>query len=475
MRQRPNILLLVLDSARAANLSCYGYGRRTTPAIDRLALEGTLFEQAISVGCWTLPVHASLFTGLYPINHGLTRSRDGLPDGCPTLARRLQDLGYETACFSNNPYISSASGLAQGFEKVEELWRFTRPQGAARTKRSARAKDLERRGRRGKWVVRLARVARRPRAVALAWNRWRNASDTGAALTNERVRQWLASERSPGTPFFVFINYMETHEEYNAPYPYNRQFLPRGVSSWRVARIRAASKAKIVRRAAEGGEDLEVVKALYDGSLAYLDARVDELVSLLEALGELDDTVVVVASDHGDSLGEHGHLGHRLYLYEQLVHVPLIIRYPAQFDAGTRVAHQVSLPDLYPTLLELAGDGGPGADDNVFESLLGPTKRTHTIAENTAPGSLDHLRMRMIRNARQKYIWKSNGEDELYDLRVDPAERTNIAAPQPAVAQALREQLEAWERSLSHRNIETRAAEYDEATLDRLRGLGYVG
>ena len=107
----PNILLLVIDSLRGSNLSCYGYSRKTTPAIDAIAGQGTLFEQAISVGCWTLPVHASLFTGLYPLSHGVTISKDALPEGFPTLAQRLRELGYQTASFSNNAYISSITRL----------------------------------------------------------------------------------------------------------------------------------------------------------------------------------------------------------------------------------------------------------------------------------------------------------------------------------------------------------------------------
>ncbi|MCG8608767.1 sulfatase-like hydrolase/transferase [bacterium] len=129
---RPNILFIVMDSVRAANLSCYGYHRHTTPQIDRLATDGTLFEQAISEGCWTLPVHASVFTGLYPINHGVTISKAALPNDRPTLASILRDSGYQTACFSNNAYITDATGWTRGFSHVEDIWRSTHPRGIKR-------------------------------------------------------------------------------------------------------------------------------------------------------------------------------------------------------------------------------------------------------------------------------------------------------------------------------------------------------
>ncbi len=123
-----------MDSARAANCSAYGYERPTTPALESLAAQGTLYEQAISVGSWTLPVHATMFTGLYQSSHGLRISGHALPEDYPTLARRLGELGYATACFSNNPYISLPTGLAQGFAKIEDLWRETRPRGTAKPK-----------------------------------------------------------------------------------------------------------------------------------------------------------------------------------------------------------------------------------------------------------------------------------------------------------------------------------------------------
>lgn len=477
MQTRPNILLLVIDSVRAANVSCYGYERATTPNLDALARQGALFEQAISVGCWTLPVHASLFTGLYPLNHGVTLSKDALPADFPTLARRLADHGYQTACFSNNPYISGATGLTQGFDTVEDVWLASRPRGIAKPKGSTRLARLKQRRGLAKAALPLARALLRARSIAKAWKRWRSKADSGARLTNERIRSWLRTARKPDAPFFVFVNYMESHERYNPPYPYNRQFMPARFSLWRVAQL-STNKAELLagpedRRA----DDLEMVRALYDGTVSYVDERIGELVRFVESLGILDDTVIIVASDHGDSLGEHGHLGHRLFLYEQLVHVPLIIRYPARFPPGTRVTGQVQVGDVYPTILELAAAGSAEAAANGFRSLLAaPATELHpfTIAENTAPKSLDNMRMRMIRSDRYKYIWKSNQQHELYDLAKDPGEAVNLEASRADVAHRMLEELETWERSLDDKRLEMREAEYDDEVLERLRGLGYI-
>jgi arylsulfatase A-like enzyme len=474
MPDRPNLLLVVMDSVRAANVSCYGYDRPTTPNLDELAGQATLFEQAISVGCWTLPVHASLFTGLYPTSHGLTVSKKALPDGSPTLARKLRELGYRTACFSNNPYISQATGLTQGFETVDDLWQSVYPY-RERSKGATRLRQLERGGGAGQALVGVTRALLRPRSVVRTWKRLRSTQDSGAKLTNERIREWLAA-RDQAVPFFIFVNYMENHEPAGAavvrgPHPYNQRFLSGRPSPRTLGRL-SQSKADIL--AAPGkrrARDLEAIRALYDGALSYLDEQVGDLLRSVESSGVMDDTVVVITSDHGDGLGEHGHLGHRMHLYEELIHVPLIVRYPTRFQPGTRVSHQIQLGDLFPTLLELAGDSS--ATRNGFRSLLSEPSE-FTVAENTAPKSLDNVLMRMIRTDRYKYISKSDHRDELYDLTEDPDELTNLTGSRPDVSRALSEQLGNWERGLGDSRIEADEVEYDEETMQRLRGLGYA-
>jgi arylsulfatase A-like enzyme len=473
VNKQPNIILLVMDSVRVANLSCYGYERPTTPHIDALAKQSTLYDQAISMGCWTLPVHASLFTGLYPLNHGITVSRDALPEGFPTLARQLKEFGYQTACFSNNAYISSATGLDQGFDTVEDIWRVSNPRGTERTKMSKRIKKLEQRGPLAKPIVSVLRKAMRVRSFM---KQRRSEKDSGARLTNQQIQTWLRDSRRPDAPFFIFVNYMECHERYTPPHPYDRRFMPAKYSPWRVAQV-SPNKAEVLAGSARRrADDLEIMRALYDGALNYLDARIGEVAGFIDGMGLGDDTLLVITSDHGDSLGEHDHLGHRMSLYEQLVHVPMVIRYPKRFEAGAHIDRQVQLGDLFPTFLELAGASATEVGENGFHSLLAPppAERPFTVAENTAPISLDSLQARMLRTDQYKFIWKSNHQHELYDLAKDPQEISNLAAVESEITRRMVERLEAWERSLEDKRIETRQAEYDEVTLQRLRGLGYV-
>ncbi|MBA3304070.1 MAG: sulfatase [Acidimicrobiia bacterium] len=467
----PNIVLLVMDSARAASVSCYGYGKDTTPSIDALAREGTLYAKAISNACWTLPSHTTMFTGLYPLNHGLTKSADALPAGFPTLATRLKGAGYQTACFSNNAYISEATGLAQGFDTVEDIWRQTHPRGIARPKGAGRIKRLQALGPLARPAVAAAKLARRGRSIARAAKR--HDTDHGAKLTNDKILSWLG-QRDRETPFFAFVNYMESHERYSPPVPYDRKFMPSRLNRLRVASL--GSKEEIL---AGGGKrqaaDFEILAGLYDGALGYLDQRVGELLQSMRDQGILDDTVVILTSDHGDSLGEHGYLGHRLYLYDELIRVPLVVRYPALFPAGSRVEHPVEVGDVFPTILQLSG---ASATSDVSYSLVPSPerpKRPFTISENTAPKALNEMEMKALRTETTKLIWRSDQSHELYDLEADPGETRNLFATEPARARPLLDQLEEWQRSCEDLTIETSEAEYDDATLDRLRGLGYIG
>lgn len=473
MEARPNVVLLVLDSVRAANVSCYGYERQTTPHIDALAREGTLYEDAISVGCWTLPVHASLFTGLYPSSHGVTEAKDSLPADATTLAGRLEELGYRTACFSTNPYISDATGLTQGFGHVDDLWRRTNPH-LTRSRPAAWLKRLERRRRDARLLLRAVHLLLRPRTMLRTFKRWRSVEDRGARLANERIKAWLSESRNDSAPFFVFVNYMDSHEP-RSPGAHNRRFMPPRVTPWRLAGL-STSRAEVLARPPERrAQDLALITSLYDGALAYLDARVGELMAYLSAEGLAEDTVVIVTSDHGDLLGEHEHIGHRLYLYENLVRVPLVVRHPSRFAAHARIGHQVQIGDLFPTILELAGDTAPSAGFKSLLGIAGGGRHDVTVAENTAPESHGRVEMQMIRGERYKYISKSDGEDELYDLREDPGELENLASSRPDIAGELRERLGAWQRTVAGDSLEAGEADYDEETLRRLRGLGYVG
>jgi arylsulfatase A-like enzyme len=468
---RPDIVLVVLDSVRASNSSAYGYGRPTTPNLERLGSEGAVFMQATSVGCWTLPVHTSLFTGLSATRHQVTISSHALARDVPTLAERLREAGYLTASFSNNAYISSATGLTRGFEHVDDVWRVTNPRGVAVPRLSRRIKDLERRGPLLRPVIGLLRRAKRARSMIKAW---RSRRDSGASYTNQRIGEWLQA-RTDDRPLFLFVNYMESHEPYLPPYPYNRSFVPRRYSPWRIMRTIGRREEILSQGGRDRAEDLEILESLYDGTLRYADEKVAELEELLRRRGRMDRTFLAVTSDHGDAFGEHGHLGHRLTLYEELLRVPLIVRYPPGVPAGTVIAEPVSLGDLYPTMLQVAAaDDGKAETD--FATLLRVVPGASVVAENTGPKSIDGLESQSLRYGDLKLIWRSDGRHELYDLASDPAEGQDISSSDVEKLRSMLERLDQWRASMDARSTATTDdADYDDETLERLRGLGYVG
>ncbi|NIR47208.1 sulfatase-like hydrolase/transferase [candidate division KSB1 bacterium] len=474
MNKKPNILFIVMDSVRARNLSCYGYHRNTTPNLDEFASEGAIFEQAISESCWTLPVHTSLFTGLYPMNHGVTVSQDDLPDNFPTLARLLNEHGYQTCCISNNAYISKGTGLTQGFEEVKDIWRLTHPRGTKRTLMSRIKIKLKKFGKLSEPLIALMRLLRHGRKIL---RETKNSEDSGAYVTNESIKKWLTESWDEERPFFMFVNYMECHEKYNPPYPYDRKFMPSRFSRWRVLQVNPDKEKILESSEKKKAEDLEIMKALYDGELNYLDMRIGELIDYLNSQGILENTVTVITSDHGDSLGEHDELGHRRVLYEQLIHVPLLIRYPRVFTPGTHVKEQVQLSDLYPTFLDLTEVKSEEAPSNGFRGLCdfcNGRKREFTISENTAPKSLNSMRSRTIRTDKYKFIWNSNGMHELYDLRQDPNETKNIIRSKPKVAARLQQKLNEWVNEHEDFKVEKCQAVYDSALSERLKVLGYI-
>lgn len=412
--QRPNILLIVLDSTRRDRLSTYGHPVPTTPQLDRIAAEGVVYEQCITPGSWTLPSHASLFTGLFPRDHHATVEHMKLDDRFLTLAEALGTAGYETAGFTSNAWLSMGTGVEQGFDQWQDIWSM------------------------------------QP-----------GYPDSGAALTNLRVLTWLGARRDRSRPFFMFINYMETHMPYAPPPPYDKRYVPRDADPAMLAEIRSWKNPRELGYLLKApGFDVtpkqfELLLSQYDGELSYLDSRVGELTEALRERGILDNTVLVITADHGEHFGEHGIMDHKMSLYDVLVHVPLIVRYRPGFPAGRRVRAQVQTIDIFPTLLRLGGAEGALGPGLPVDDDHGPG-RQYAFAEFAKPDVfIDVMRqqfpqadlarfnhsMTMVRGERFKYIWASDGLEELYDIVADPLEQWDVGAAHPEILGELRAEL----------------------------------
>lgn len=468
----PNILVIMWDTVRADRLGCYGYDRDTTPNIDRFATEARVYERVVSPSNWTVPSHAAIFTGRHPTVHGAI-GREGLLGGrFHTVAERLREAGYGTFLFSTNPFVSATHNLTQGFEVVEYAWEED-------------------------WASRISAYARsRPTRGRSARTKRSEFKDAGP-IVSEAVLQWLDG-RTGDRPFFAFLNFMEAHWPWYPTREERDRFLPPDLVKWSYelnqSYARRYAHSFGVERYQE--RDLAVSEGLYDAALWRLDQITGDLLAELARRGLVDNTVIVLVSDHGDSLGEHGRLGHEYSLYNTLLRVPLIIRYPPLFPPG-RVTIPIQTTDLYPTLLEVAGITGPvdrGASAYSLlqekalprngRALIGEYLRPKPTAVNLIrsryPSLETDLWMRALRSIElddYKLIWGEDGRHELFDLSVDPGERTNLFRLERERAAELLDRLGQWVESAEREPLAggeppDRAA-FSPQERERLAAIGY--
>ncbi|RLF02262.1 MAG: hypothetical protein DRK00_10265 [Thermoprotei archaeon] len=477
---KPNVVLVVMDTQRADNLSCYGYFKKTTPNIDRIAGEGAVFLNNIVPGVWTLPSHASLFTGRYVSGHGADAHCEYLMVEFPTMAEILGENGYQTVGFSNNGWVSRRTGVARGFEEYYMVSRSIR----------------------GRRVVEWFYVEEEHFSGE-------GEEDRGSLKTVNAAVSWLERKWDRSRPFFMFINFIEPHGPYWPPEPFRSRFLPPDVTEEELRslpKLRSVVECIDIRVGALrlSRREWELEKALYDGCTATVDDRVGKLFSYLEERGLADDTLLIITSDHGDVQGEHEpHVEHHLCVYDELVRVPLIIRYPDIVPEGVKVEWLSQTLDILPTVLDMVGVG----DERYWRSLQGysllpaltedrPVRDFALIEYHTSVQQLFHMWRRhprfdvrrfnywikALRTLRYKYVWYSNGVDELYDLEEDPMETRNVAEERPGVVEELRGRLEQVLLSIDQvdygdlQRIEHRREMFgDEALMvfDRLRAWSF--
>jgi len=426
---RPNILLIIFDTSRADRFPFDGYDRPTAPNLKAIAAEGAVYTQAFSPAPWTVPAHASLFTGQYPSLHKTDCGSLRLPDQVTTLAETLQAAGYKTIGYTANPWLGLEYNFQQGFDTYGETWREV-PQ---------------------------------------------ESEDTGAGLTNEKVvrfLKWRADNPDASRqPFFLFINYFEPHLPYHPPEPERSRLLRPGADPERVKRLSRLGHPDemryIVGLSDLTADDLAILNDLYDGEIAYTDRRAGEILSILRQQGILDRTIVAVAGDHGENIGDHHMMDHKLSVHDTLLRVPLLLRYPPRVKAGQTIAARVQLHDLYPTILGLAGvappqgsvveavplpgSGLPGAgrpaDAPIVGEFVGPPLEFLKVMQDLFPErDLSRYNRTLIALRRDGYKiqWGSDGRHALYHVDQDPGETDDLATKEPERLQEMTREVEAW-------------------------------
>lgn len=417
-RALPNVILIVLDTARADAFEPYGAGIGASPAIGDLARRGSAVSHAIATSNWTMPSHVSMFSGLLPRTIGLARAPQGkrancrriLQENAPRLlASVLRDAGYATAGVSCNPWISVAGGFATGFDRFVDV-------------KGERRRQIHEEGTRARmsWALEgmLARV------------------DDGASQAERTLRGWLAE--APTQPFFWFVNLIECHSPYMPPRPYN-DLSPR-------VRARVAEEARAhltllgIWRASAGRvaippETLGRMRHLYGRSILLMDDWIARLLDSLDRAHLLDDTLLVVTSDHGENLGEDRLIGHAFSLDDRLIRVPLVSAGPGAFPSNG-VTSLAALPRMIAGAVGVRShpwedgalpqgvavsqyDALIGAEDERFARAVSDWRLDETGARRISePGtSATDGRFKLVRQA---------GEDRLYDLGSDPMEQSPV-------------------------------------------------
>jgi arylsulfatase A-like enzyme len=397
----PSVVFITIDTLRADALSCYGYGRPTSPALDRIASQGTRFEDLVAAASWTKPSTGTLLTGLYPSRHGALYHGSQLhtPEGTLTLAEAFRAAGFATAGFVSNPNIKAVFDFDRGFD----LW-FDAPAQDTLTLSSLRDSLF------GAVLSELTRYQ---------FN-WKYAND--CAAMNAHILPWLDAHHD--RPFFLYLHYIDPHEPYSPPEPYASDF------------AQAHGFPLFNERKRLVGRDL------YDAEIRFMDDGIAALEERLRRLGLADDTLVLVTSDHGEEFFEHGVLGHGFSLYQEVVRVPLILRGPG-VAAGRTVKEPVATRDIPATLLELAGTGitrlGDGAS---FAQLARPERGTLApeihFLESEFGENEDDTRSFVfsgLRDGTYKLVLTERdandppgpqGRQALYDLAADPREQHDL-------------------------------------------------
>lgn len=421
--EQPNVLVVLLDTLRADRLGCYGSERARTPRLDALAARGVRYVDAMSAASWTLPAHASLFTSTFPSQHGLWNDQR-LPAELTTIAEHLQAGGYRTSAFTEGGFLKEAHGFARGFEVFD-----------------GKRRDC--------------------------------------TLTFERARLWITERRAP---YFAFVQTYKVHSPYTPSAETRAQFV--GDYRGRLPETVDVRDYPWGRNGAPpNAEDQRYVSDLYDAEIAELDSALGDFLEQLESAGALDNTLLIVTSDHGEEFFEHGGTLHGMSLYQEQLHVPLILYWKGHFEGGEVIERPVHLVDLAPTVVAAAGLEAPA---NWVGELLGVatglgnrplyfpmrTRWTREDRQGIPATALREGDWKYIEYPSSHRAHDPQGGAGLFNLAQDPLEQRDVLNAENRAE---------WQnkiRALRERYGVLGTAdtfELDEAALRELEELGYVG
>jgi arylsulfatase A-like enzyme len=422
------VILVSIDTLRSDRLSVYGHWRPTTPGLEALAEEAVVFESFIANGGGTLPSHLTMMTSLHPEVHGVDpQNGRTLAEPEETLAESFRSAGFATAAFADGGWMQGRFGFAQGFDVYDS-------------------------------------------------------AGGGFEAILPKAKAWLAANHDRRS--FLFLHTYDVHSSagelpYSCPGQHQHRYVApdsADLDPWRgrsgASRTLAAWNQEIRSGRASAGTfltppQIEAMRALYDGCIHYVDRQISSLVGYLREAGMYGRTLLVITSDHGEEIAEHGLFLHSRSGYEEIARIPLLVKLPFSRAAGSRVAGLAAMVDLAPTVLEIAGLERPSRMQG--SSLLPALESGAAIRQAT------HIQQTIVRGDSWKYF---AGESVLYDLRTDPRETTDVAAEQPSLVESARRYLD-WAKSVDRLARESGPSSESRLTLSveetrALESLGYV-
>ncbi len=502
----PNLLFVVLDTQRRDRLSLYGHDRPTSPRLEEFAAEARIYEAAVAPAQWTVPAHASMFTGLYPRQHGVHQPNHRLPAALTSVVEWLRAGGYHTVGFCNNPLIGLIDNhLDRGFER---FYQYASP--APQRPRSRPLPRPLRAAWRGfsqltrRTINRFAHHEALFRAslhplISPIWSRWVNYKGSVALSTRDLRAYWHQHRRQSRQPIFAYLNLMGTHMPLRPPQAWLDRIAPKLRRDRAALRWMAAYNGDGLRWISPAVPPLtdwqqHALGAFYDAAAAEQDAYLGAMLDEMRAQGDLDDTLVIIGADHGEGLGDHGYCGHSFVVYHELTHVPWLLWWPREVEPG-RETSVISTRRLFHTLIDAAGlaqllpvddpagrverlsllrAAGEAEADTAFSEAYPPVTLLNTL-RHRMPGIAEARQLHLVRRAvvrgAEKLIAVGDKPEALYHLPTDPTEAHSLLDQRPDAAAALHAVLEAV---LAHNVESPPMQDFSPSVLETLRALGYL-
>lgn len=421
--ERHNVVLVTVDTLRADRMGFHGYPRDVSPHLDALAADSLVFERAYSTAPWTTPSFAAVFTGLHPGALGIDDDPRPPPDEVETLSQALCGAGYRTMGVVSHSYVGARYGFARGFEAWDEA------------------------------------------------NAGGHAYVSSPKVT-ERAIRYLDSALEDPRPFFLFVHYFDPHHDYTEhdEFPYAAGYQGRV----RSAKDNITELRSQIRSGELQEDDLEYLRDAYDSEIAFTDRHIGRLLDALRERRVYEDALIVFLSDHGEMFAGRSHrwLGHSKYLYDELIHVPLLFKLPRQRRVGVQSA-PVSTVDVFPTILDVLGHPAPPSGGDRSRSLL---RRSSPSEHPVFAQTRQQNAMDAVLRGEWKLIRDWNAEtSQLFRMRGDRGDFVDVGEQHPEVVAELEGLLATWLSGLEAQGLEKAAVpDLSDEERERLRGLGYI-